>query len=268
MTLRLAILAAGIVFAHGAFHEQIEAVNKAIAQAPRNSALYVKRGEMYRMHGDWVTAESDFDRALVLDPNAAEAILGRARMAADRGGLMQASTLLGEYLVARPKSEVGFALRADVLNRLGKWKESAADYEVAIRLSTEPTVDYYLGKAEALSKMGNDGAAIEAIDSGISRLGALVTLDQWAVDFLVKKKRWNDALNRHSRMVASAPRKESTLTRHGEILVAAGRSAQAKVSFQAALAAWEHLPDRLRTTQAMQDLRIRIAAGIRGTTRK
>ena len=268
MTLRLAILAAGIAFAHGEFHVQIEAVNKSIAQAPRNSALYVKRGEMYRMHGDWVTAESDFDRALVLDPNAAEAILGRARMAADRGGLVRALALLGEYLVARPNSEVGFALRADVGKRLGKWKEAAADYEVAIRISTEPTVDYYLGKAEALSKVGSDGAAIEAIDAGISRLGALVTLDQWAVDFLVSKKRWNDALNRHSRMVASAPRKESALTRHGEILMAAGRFAQAKVSFQAALEAWEQLPERLRTMQAMQDLRIRIAEGIGGASRR
>ena len=53
---RWLVLACGVAFAHGALHEQIEALGKSIALAPRNPVLYVKRGELHRMHQEWMAA--------------------------------------------------------------------------------------------------------------------------------------------------------------------------------------------------------------------
>lgn len=258
------VLACGLVFAHGALHEQIEALGKSIALAPRNPALYVKRGELHRMHQDWMAAASDFNQALAIDGKEADAVLGLARLANDRGEWARAEKLATEYLEARTASEVGYRLRAEIRARMGQAGSAGAagDWAAAIRLSSEPAAEYFLGRAEALALSGGD--AIAAIDAGVARLGPLVVLDQWAVEYLVKQRRWAAALARQERLVAGAPRKESALTRQAEILLAAGRAAQARAEFQAALAAWDQLPERLRQTKAMGELRARIAAGLRG----
>ena len=75
------VLACGVAFAHGALHEQIEALGKSIALAPRNPVLYVKRGELRRMHQEWTAAVSDFQQALAIDGKTADAVLGLARLA-------------------------------------------------------------------------------------------------------------------------------------------------------------------------------------------
>jgi predicted Zn-dependent protease len=256
---RWLVLACGVAFAHGALHEQIEALGKSITLAPRNPVLYVKRGELHRMHQEWMAAASDFNQALAIDGKTADAVLGLARLANDRGELGRAEKLATEYLKARTASEVGYRLRAEIRARLGQ-AGAAGDWAMVIRLSNEPGAEDFLGQAEALALSGGD--AIAAIDAGVARLGPLVVLDQWAVEYLVKQRRWEAALARQERLVAGAPRKESALTRRAEILLAAGRGAQARAGFQAALAAWEQLPERLRQTKAMGELRARIGAGL------
>ena len=258
---RWLVLACGVVFAHGALHEQIEALGKSIALTPRNPALYVRRGELHRMHQDWKAAASDFNQALAIDGEEADAVLGLARLASDRGEGARAEELATEYLEARAASEVGYRLRAEIRARLGQ-AGAAGDWAAAIRLSSEPAAEYFLGQAEALALHGGD--AVGAIDAGVARLGPLVVLEQWAVEHLVKQRSWAAALARQERLVAGAPRKESALTRKAEILLAAGRVAEARAGFQAALAAWDQLPERLRQTKAMGELRARIAAGLRG----
>ena len=259
MRWRWLVLFCGVLFAHGALHEQIEALSKSIALAPRNPVLYVKRGELHRMHQEWMAAASDFNQALAIDGTAADAVLGLARLASDRGDLTRAEKLATEYLQVRIDSEVGYRLRAEIRARAGL-AGAAGDWASAIKYSAEPAVEYFLGQAEALALSGGD--AVSAIDAGVARLGPLVVLEQWAVEYLVKQRRWDAALARQDRLVAGAPRKESALTRRAEILLAAGRGAQARAGFQAALAAWEQLPERLRRTKAMVELRARITAGL------
>ena len=87
---RWLVLACGVAFAHGALHEQIESLGKSIALTPRNPALYVKRGELHRMHQEWMAAASDFNQALAIDGKTADAVLGLARLASDRGELARA----------------------------------------------------------------------------------------------------------------------------------------------------------------------------------
>lgn len=259
MMWRWLVLCCGVLFAHGALHEQIEALSKSIALAPRNPVLYVKRGELHRMHQEWMAAASDFNQALAIDGKTADAVLGLARLASDRGELARAEKLATEFLQTRMDSEVGYRLRAEIRARAGM-AGAAGDWASAIKYSAEPAVEYFLGQAEALALSGGD--AVSAIDAGVARLGPLVVLEQWAVDYLVKQRRWDAALARQERLVAGAPRKESALTRRAEILLAAGRGGQARAGFQAALAAWEQLPERLRQTKAMVELRARIAAGL------
>ena len=64
----VSLAVSAFVSAHGPLHAQIEEVSRRIAQAPREAALYLKRGELHRLHTDWAAALADYRRARLLDP--------------------------------------------------------------------------------------------------------------------------------------------------------------------------------------------------------
>ncbi len=261
-------LLAGEAAAHGMLDEQLAELSRAIAQRPGDATLHLKRAELHRKHRDWPAALADFNAAQRLDPGAAEVELARARLAMDRGFWGDARALLGRFLAARPDSEVGHALRAQVHERIGSHAAAAAaaaDYAGAIRHSAEPRVEYFLGQARAWAAAGNHEAGLAAVDAGLARLGPLPVLEQWAIAALVQARGWDEALARLERLIASAPRKETALTQRADILALAGRAADSRAAFEAARAHWDQLPERIRATQAMLDLRQRIDAGLSQT---
>jgi tetratricopeptide (TPR) repeat protein len=254
-------LTAGNAAAHGLLHEQLAGLTRSIGRDPGNAALYLKRGEVHRLHRDWQAAQADLADARRLAPGAADVDLAEARLAADRGSLADAEAAAGRYLAARPDSEVALALRADVRERMGSYAAAAADYAGAIRIAAEPRVEYHLGHAQVLARSGDDAAALAAIDAGLARLGPLAVLEHWAIEHLVAARRWDEALARLDRTLGNAPRKETGLTRRAEILALAGRQDGAAVAFDEARVEWGRLPERVRMTRAMTDLQRRIEAG-------
>lgn len=254
-------LTTGLAVAHGRLHGQVADLTRAIASDPHNAALHLKRAELHRRHREWSLAQADLDAVRRLAPDAVDVELASARLAADRGLLAQSDAALSRYLMQRPNAEVALAMRADVRDRLGLHAQAAADYAAALRIATEPSVEYVLGLAQALARTGDDDAALAAVDAGQTRLGPLAVLEQWAVETLVRTRRWEEALARQDQLLARSPRKEIGLTRRAEILALAGRADAARAAFQAAGAQWELLPERIRVTAAMIDLHRRIAVG-------
>jgi tetratricopeptide (TPR) repeat protein len=255
------VLTTGHAAAHGLLHDQVADLTRAIGRDPRNAALHLKRAELHRQHRDWGAAAADLDAVRRLDPDAVDVELAGSRLAADRGLLAESEAALSRYLALRPESEVALAMRADLRDRMGLNPEAAADYAAAIRIANEPSVEYVVGLAQALARAGDDNAALAAVDAGQARLGPLVVLEQWAVENLVRTRRWDEALARQERLLARSPRKETGLTRRAEILALAGRRDDAHAAFEAAGAQWELLPERIRVTRAMIDLHRRIAVG-------
>ena len=64
-------------------------------QDPNNASLYLKRGELHRIHQDWPAAAADYDRAAQLDPNLAVVDLARGAMAAVELQHIEAARNLG-----------------------------------------------------------------------------------------------------------------------------------------------------------------------------
>ena len=62
-----------------------------------------------------------------------------------------------------------------------------------------------------------------------------------------------------ARMCSRTPRKELWLARRGEVLEKAGRAAEARAAYQAALVAIDELPEQRRRTKMMTDLRADLA---------
>ena len=124
----------------------------------------------------------------------------------------------------------------------------------------------YLERARALAKAEAENLrdAVRGLDEGLARLGPVVTLQLLALDLELQMPDYPAALSRLDAITLHATRKEMWLARRGDVLQQAGREADAKVAWEAALAALAQLPPQRRDTRAMKALESRVRASLQG----
>ena len=259
----------GFLRAHGDVEEQIEALTKQIHQDRGNSRLYLKRGELHRVQQEWTAAEADYSRAARLGLGLTVVELARARMLFESGRASAALPRVDRYLTAEPGSIEARVLRARILAKLSRGLEAAREFTRAIEQLSEPQPEHYIERARALFGEGPQhlDEALRGLDEGIQKLGPLVTLELLAIDLELKGKTYDAALGRLEAIAAQSPRQETWLARRGEILLQAGRPAEARLAFRAALEAVEILPPGRRWTPATVELEGRVRAALRADTR-
>ncbi len=244
--------------AHEGLHEQIEAITARIKRDPKNAALYLQRGELYRLHREWNRAAADYDRASRLQPGLTIVDLGRGKMLLESRRFRQAKVILDRFLQQQPRHVEGLVTRGRVLARIGARRDAAHDFTEALRLAPAPEPELYLERAQVL---GGDERyiqeALQGLDEGIKQLGPVVTLELAAIDLELRQSNCDAALTRLDLITAQSERKETWLVRRGEILKAAGRHEEARKAFSAALVAIESLPPERRQSRAMTALQLR-----------
>lgn len=246
--------------AHAELLLQIEAATADIQKDPANPELYIRRGQLRREHLEYELAHADLDKAESLAPGLPQINLFRGKLYFDWGWPLTARTSIDIYLAKNPSSIDALILRARVLQRLSLNRSAVSDYDRALELSTEPSPDLFIERSQLLMSMGDSHwtEALRGLDDGIKRLGSLVTLQLFAIDAEMKQKRYDGALARISQIAERSPRKETWHARRGEILVQAGRPAEARKAYEAALAALNTLPPARRNVPAMAELARRI----------
>lgn len=255
-------LISGSLHAHGDLHEQIEAITARIEKDPDNAELYLKRGELHRAHRGWAAAQADFDRAANLDPVLETVELSRGLLWMETGEVAAAEKALGRFLSGHPDHVVALAAHGRVLVRLGRFQEGAAEFTRA--LAAKPLPEFSLERARALVKADPENLkeAVHGLDEGLARLGPVVTLQLLALDLEVQMRDYPAALARLDAITFHATRKEAWLARRGDVLHQAGRDAEAKVAWEAALAALAQLPPQRRDTRAMKTLEGQLRASL------
>lgn len=239
------------LFAHEGLHEQIAELTKRIEADPANAALYLGRGELYRLHEELEPALRDYDRAAALDPRLHSVDLGRGLLWTASGRLPDAIGALRRYVAAEPNDPEGHVALARALVRAGRASESAVEYTAALRGVPEP--DIAIERAKALLAAGRAAEALRGLDDMLARLGPVVTLQLSAIDIEVQRGDLDGALRRIDAALAATPRSETWLERRGDILTCAGRPAEAREAYQAALEVLESLPPERRATRAVME---------------
>lgn len=249
----------GPVLAHPGIDEQIADINARLADDPDDGALYLRRGELHRIHRDWAKAEADYRRALALDPELTVAHFCLARMKLQSGHPQEALAPVERFISRRPHDTEGLVVRGRVLAALGKHLDAARSFTLALQSLKEgqpAKPEYYLERAQALVAAGarHWPAALRGLDKGLARLGRPVTLESYAIDIEMMAKRYDDALSRLDRMYDGIPRRETWLFKRGEILETAGRLDQARAAYLQALEAIDALPPNRRRNRAVTGL--------------
>jgi len=257
------------VQAHEGLHEQIAAITAKIKRDPKNASLYLQRGELHRLHRDWMRAAADYDRAERLQPGLQIVDLARGKMLFDSGKLQRAKLTLDRFLSRQPAHYEGLITRARVLVKLGARTDAAKDFTRALSLASIPEPELYLERANVVAVgVAQLPDALSGLDEGINKLGPLVTLQLVAIDLELRRKNYDGALVRLEQITAQSQRKEAWLVRRGEILKLAGRDAEARAAFNAALTAIESLPPAHRQSRSVSALELRARSALNGDDRK
>jgi tetratricopeptide (TPR) repeat protein len=254
----VALIQAGMpgLWAHGDLHLQILNVTEAIEKSPRDPSLYIKRGDLHRLHQEFDLAMADFDTARSLAPDLSDVELAKGRLLLDVNWPVSAKGALDRFILAKPDNPEGYNLRAHAFMLLDKPLEAADDYSRAIQHSLTPGPELYIERSRAWETAGPEhlARALGGLDEGIRSLGPLVTLELPAIELERKQKNFEAALQRLEKVSAMMPRKETWLKRRGEILLEAGRPQDARSAFEQALKALQSLPPSRRFVPAMVDL--------------
>lgn len=252
------------VSAHEGLPEQIAAITAKIKRDPKNAALYLQRGELFRLHGKWNRADADYQHALRLQPELSIVNLARGNMLFESGRYRQAKIALDQFLRQQPDHVEAFITRARVLAKIGARREAVQDFTRALSLISPQEPELYIERAKVLA--GDKRyiqEALRGLDDGIARFGPLVTLQLAAIDLEMRRRDYDAALKRLDLITAQSERKETWLVRRGEILSAAGRNEEARAAFSAALVAIESLPPHRRQSRTIATLQLRARTALK-----
>jgi predicted Zn-dependent protease len=258
----LLVLLALPLAAHEGLHEQIAELTERIAADPGNAALYLRRGELHRLHSELDLAAQDYDQAARLDPTLAGVALGRGMMLFDAGRFADAIPQLRQYIATTPADVRGRIALARTLMKAGRPADAAAEFAAALEQSAPSDPDLVLERAGALAAAGKRDEALRFLDTTMAASGPLVTFQLAAIDLEVQAGNIAGALRRIDAAQAAAARKETWLAQRGDVLLQAGRPEEARVAYQAALDAIGRLPEERRRTRAIVQLEERLRAEI------
>jgi len=252
--------------AHQDLQGLITRLTEQLSTNQNNLDVLLQRADLYRLHGSWKEARTDYLAAAKVAPRSVAVLIGQAQLHADTGENPEARRAFDAALAQEPTNWVALFGRARVLARLGERKAAIADYSRGVALTPSPQPDQFLERAGLQAAELGPAAAIEGLDEGMARLGWLVTLQRTAIDLELKRQRHDQALARLETIIARSNRKESWLAMKGEILLAAGKAQEARAVFAEAMKAIEGLPPRLRTSPGMTDLRAKVERLMAGSS--
>ncbi len=254
----------GTALAHADILVRITALNREIRESPPSAALYLKRGELHRLHRDWPAALTDYEQAARLAPRNPDVSYYRGRMWFEAGQPEPARPALDRFLAVRPDHADALLVRSRVLAVLGERLAAVNDLTRAIALLDPPTPEVYLERARHLEAEGSAyiDRALAGLDEGIARLGPLVTLIQFAIEVERTRGRYPSALVRLDGLPESITGQALWLGLRGDLLLAAGRTEEARAAYAAGLEIIESYPSARRTLRATSRLETRLRAAV------
>jgi tetratricopeptide (TPR) repeat protein len=179
-------------------------LTRRIAASPDSLPLYLMRGELRRITGDFIGAQADYAQVERLDPRHPRLALCRAALSLDTGDPADARLRLDQALAANPVDAEALELRARARVALGERRGAIADLDAAIAQRQHPSPDLYLERARLQVAEGDRRAARLGLDEARARIGAAASLELYAIGLDLEEGAVADARARLAAVSAHA----------------------------------------------------------------
>lgn len=227
LMLFVVVIFADDCLAHPDLLAQIAILDQRLAADPGNAELLLKRGDLYRRHEDYTSAERDFTAASKANPDEPLLDFYRGRLLFETGDDSSAGVLVDRYLAAHPEHAKAWILMGRIQAMLGEYTRAADSFGQAIEHSQAPSPDIYrlktwshaaAGKASWPDALGTVDEGLDRFSTEISLLGAGTDIalaagdtgraEQYlsvVPDGLYRLDQWKDRVNLLSCLVAGEP---------------------------------------------------------------
>lgn len=167
--------------AHDGPEQVIQMLSDRMEANGTTARLLVGRAFEHRSLGNWDAALADFQEALDLSPRDAAALIGSAETLLRRGDLPEAEDIARKGLtlsVDIAKQAPYHALLARIGARQQQWQTALDSWRHALR-SPQAEIDWFLGEAECLAKMGRFEEQINSLERAMTRNASVVLQRAW-----------------------------------------------------------------------------------------
>ena len=243
---------------HGDLHQRIHDITVKIESGGDTADLYLKRGELFRLHRGWEKALSDYTEAEKLSNDLPHLPYLRGRLWLERGYPEKAVPYLDSFLEKNSRHVDALLVRSRALGKVGRLCEAVSDLDTAIPLHSRPTPEYFLERAQLQSRMGDVPGALRGLDAGLARLGSIVSLMDFAIGLELDVGHYELALARLDSLPLILRKQPAWIARRAAILVQAGFLKEAVHEYGLALQAIDDLPPHRSQARAFLELREQI----------
>jgi len=180
----IGLLVSSMPVAHPDLVLQIEKISRQISLTPSNADLYLKRGDLYRRHKDWLNAARDFEKVREIEPEQAQIDWYEGRLEVDAGHWAEGDRLLSRYLASNEKFSSAYHTRAWARWQLERPEAAAHDYASSILYSERPAPTLYRSLVITQFASGGDllSESAATVDTGLQRFPGEVSLLGLGVD--------------------------------------------------------------------------------------
>lgn len=187
------------VIAHPGQHEQLNRVNRAIEQQPRQQRLYVQRGAIYTEGGQYPEAQADFQTAEQLGPVALVA-MERGVLYYRMGELDRAMASLNQFIEAYPGNFRAYEYRARIARGMGNYAEAVDDLRRYFQVLNKPHPGNYISAADMLVELDRTREALALLDQGVDKLGTNPQLQRRAIELELTLNNTSQAITRQQKL--------------------------------------------------------------------
>jgi tetratricopeptide (TPR) repeat protein len=229
-------IAPAVASAHVGVDELDAATQRELATKPDDPQKHLDRARVLQMKGAWDAALEAVEAAAAhgADPDVCGST--RASIYLEAGFPRMAKVEIDRVLARRPEAAGLLYERGRAWLALGDREAAARDFGDGIAKGPRPTPEQVIAHRDVLVELGKKDEAVKALDAGMARVGHVASLELPAVDLEVELGRYDAALARLDRLVATAPPNPLWITRRGEVLEKAGRTDAARAEYAKALA--------------------------------
>jgi tetratricopeptide (TPR) repeat protein len=248
--------------AHGPGQHEIIEITGQLASGGARAELYAKRAHIYQNNEMWQEAMADLESAARLDPQNAQYDLERANLAVSAGEYLRALDFIELYKLRHDDNTAAALIRARAYRALGQFQQAEDAYSAALAnlpgFDSRPMPEWYIEFADTLLLDDKTHDALQVLQLGIERLGTLSVFQVKAAELEEKLGLYDSALARIDQLLNQAQRKDLWLARRADLLLQAGREAEAQETYGQAYAALKQLPTRLQNLPVSRELADRL----------
>lgn len=150
----------------GHYDRAIEDFDRAIQLKPDYADAFYGRGDAYFLLGQKDRAIQDYDQVIRLEPGNAEALGSRGNAYASSGRRARAIQEYDQAIRLKPDSAEAFRSRGQNYLYMHEYTRAVQDYDQAIRLKPDNGFSFY-GRAEAYSALGQYASAVQDLGQAI-----------------------------------------------------------------------------------------------------